>query len=84
MEEKIALEDFLKEMTLIIKKKFERYDSELIGIKTLLDQIKNGNNGKEIIENVQSRVSRVENFVRELKSKRKLDKSVLKVLEGQE
>ncbi|HLC59200.1 MAG TPA: hypothetical protein VJH34_01615 [archaeon] len=84
MEEKIALEDFLKEMTLIIKKKFEKYDSELIGIKSLLHEVQNGNNGKDIIENVQSRVSRVENFVRDLQSKRKLDKSVLKVLEGQE
>jgi uncharacterized protein Yka (UPF0111/DUF47 family) len=78
MEERIDIEDFLKEMISIISKRFEKCEQLIESIQNEIENLKA--NGQEM-ENLKLKVKELEKLVTSSK-RASIDRSVLKVLEG--
>jgi predicted component of type VI protein secretion system len=83
MEEKIGLEEFLKEMIAAINRKFERQGQDIEKLRVLLEKFGeiNGKNEQETAL-LKDKIKDLESALNSLKARWELDLSLLKVLEG--
>jgi hypothetical protein len=83
MDEKVELNEFLNQLTAIIKKRLDSYETTLKSIKGDLERIKISQD-QVVIRNLENKIKNLEFSLSSLKNRNQIDKSILKNLESGE